>query len=139
MISIVESFIEVILPVGDDGTVDESFLKVKETLQRIGIASRKNKTLYQTCHIFHKQGRYYITHFLELFILDGRGREFSEEDRGRRNTIALLLEEWGLVEIIDKRAMGPERATMKNICVIPFKQKREWNLEAKYSIGKGKR
>ena len=138
MNDIIDTFIEVILPVGDDGTVKESFLKVRETLQRIGIASRKNKTLYQICHILHKRGRYYITHFLELFMLDGKRREFSKEDRARRNTIALLLEEWGMVEIIDRQPIYSERAPMKNICIIPFKYKENWNLKAKYSIGRVK-
>jgi hypothetical protein len=115
---------------------DEDFLKVKETLSRIGIASHKNKTLYQTCHILHKKGKYYIVHFLEMFLLDGKGKNFSEEDRGRRNTIANLLEEWGLVTINNHSMTEFPVSSMKTIRVIPFKEKGEWTFVEKYSIGK---
>jgi hypothetical protein len=111
------------------------FLKVKETLTRIGIASRTNKSLFQTCHILHKKNRYYIVHFLEMFMIDGKGKHFTDEDKGRRNTIAHLLEEWGLLKIISKENAEAPRASMKTICVVPFKEKNEWQLVPKYDIG----
>ena len=114
----------------------DDFLKVRETLSRIGVASRKNKTLYQSCHILHKQGKYYIVHFKELFALDGKDTNISENDIARRNTIANLLSDWGLVKVpIDSSV---ESATLSQIKVISFKEKNEWNLETKYNIGKKK-
>jgi hypothetical protein len=113
----------------------ENFLKIKETLSRIGIASKSTKTLYQTCHIFHRRNRYYIVHFLEMFLIDGKGRHFSEEDKARRNQIALLLEDWGLLKILNPEILS-DSSGMKNICIIPFKEKQEWKLVQKYNIGK---
>ena len=129
MSNILESLIEV-------EELDQSaFLKVKETLTRIGIASKKENKLYQSCHILHKRGRYYIVHFLEMFALDGKGRGFIDEDKARRNTIANLLEEWGLVKIINPDICREPKASMKAIRVVPFKEKREWELVEKYQIG----
>ena len=122
--------IEVTLPSPD------SFLKVKETLTRIGISSRKEKKLYQTCHILHKQGRYSILHFKELFILDGKVDTFAEEDEARRNTIVNLLEEWGLVAIVNKESSKEPVAQLNQIKIISHKEKSNWALEAKYNIGK---
>lgn len=113
---------------------EDDFLKIKETLTRIGVASKKDKTLYQSCHILHKQGRYAIVHFKELFELDGKFSNFSEEDKERRNAIAKLLDDWGLVRIVDQKKAQPT-ATLNQIKILPFKDKREWNLVAKYSIG----
>lgn len=112
----------------------DDFLKIMETLTRIGIASKTEKKLTQTCHILHRQGRYYIVHFLEMFMIDGKGKNYSEEDRLRRNTIASLLEEWGLVEIVNP-AMVENKASMKTIRVIPFSEKKDWILTNKYSVG----
>jgi|TARA_B110000971_G_C19993904_1_gene493298 hypothetical protein len=122
--------IEVSLPTPD------SFLKVKETLTRIGISSRKEKKLYQTCHILHKQGRYAILHFKELFILDGKKNTFTEEDLARRNTIVNLLNEWGLVVITHENATGDIAAPINQIKILSHKEKSNWTLEAKYNIGK---
>lgn len=113
----------------------EDFLKVKETLSRIGLASKKDNTLYQSCHILHKQGRYYIVHFKELFMLDGKQADFSETDVARRNRIALLLDEWGLVEIIDQHQIQDPVAPINQIKIIPHKEKSQWNLVTKYTIG----
>ena len=115
---------------------EEDFLKVKETLTRIGIASRKEKKLYQSCHILHKRGQYYIVHFKELFLLDGKQSDFTDEDRGRRNAIALLLEEWGLLSVVDADKYQEPRAKISSIRILPFKEKDEWELESKYTIGK---
>ena len=117
-------------------TNDDDFLKIRETLTRIGVASRKDKTIYQSCHILHKQGRYYIVHFKELFALDGKPSNFGDDDRGRRNTIANLLAEWGLVELVDKGKTSEPTAPLSQIKVLPHKEKSEWNLVAKYNIGK---
>ena len=114
----------------------DDFLKVRETLSRIGVASRKNKTLYQSCHILHKQGKYYIVHFKELFALDGKDTNISENDIARRNTIANLLTDWGLVKVIKESNI--EAAPLSQIKVISFKEKNEWSLETKYNIGKKK-
>ena len=114
----------------------DDLLKVRETLSRIGVASRKNKTLYQSCHILHKQGRYYIVHFKELFALDGKDTNISENDIARRNTIANLLSDWGLVKV--PIGSSVESAPLSQIKVISFKEKNEWNLETKYNIGKKK-
>ena len=113
----------------------DDFLKIRETLTRIGVASRKDKTLYQSCHILHKQGKYYITHFKELFALDGKKSTLVENDIQRRNTIALLLQDWSLVAIVDAKKVE-EKAPLSQIKVLPFKEKNEWNLTAKYNIGK---
>lgn len=117
---------------------DQDFLKIKETLTRIGVASRKENRLFQSCHILHKQGRYAIVHFKELFSLDGKKTDLSEEDIGRRNTITSLLEEWKLLTVVDPSAIVSPRAEMSLIKIIPFKEKTNWILEAKYSIGKKK-
>ena len=114
----------------------DDFLKVRETLSRIGVASRKNKTLFQSCHILHKQGKYYIVHFKELFALDGKDTNISENDIARRNTIANLLSDWGLVNVVSKSVV--EAAPLSQIKVISFKEKNEWSLETKYNIGKKK-
>jgi hypothetical protein len=114
---------------------EEAFLKIKETLTRIGVASRKEKKLYQSCHILHKRGKYYLTHFKELFTLDGKDSSFSEEDAGRRNTIANLLEEWGLIRVIDPEKTQGNVAPLSQIKILPFKEKPEWELIAKYNIG----
>tara|TARA_B100000683_G_scaffold254314_1_gene272805 strand:+ start:3230 stop:3661 length:432 start_codon:yes stop_codon:yes gene_type:complete len=125
-----DNMIEVKLNEGDD------FLKVRETLTRIGVASRKDKTLYQSCHILHKQGRYFIVHFKELFALDGKPSNFSESDISRRNTIANLLAEWGLLKLVTPDLSKQPIAPISQIKVLPFKEKDQWNLTAKYNIGK---
>tara|TARA_B100000519_G_C14170256_1_gene403529 strand:- start:393 stop:800 length:408 start_codon:yes stop_codon:yes gene_type:complete len=118
---------------------DDDFLKIRETLTRIGVASKKEKTLYQSCHILHKQGRYFIVHFKELFALDGKPSNFSESDIARRNTITNLLKEWDLVEIVsDSQTQNPV-APISQVKVLPFKEKQEWELVAKYNIGKRKK
>ena len=111
----------------------DDFLKIRETLSRIGVASRKEKTLYQSCHILHKQGRYFIVHFKELFALDGKPTNLTQNDIERRNTIAGLLEDWGLVTI---EGLSEPRATLSQIKILSFKEKDEWTLETKYNIGK---
>jgi len=113
----------------------DDFLKVRETLSRIGVASRKERKLYQSCHILHKQGRYYIVHFKELFALDGKPTNISTNDIERRNTIAGLLEDWGLVSIIGD---SEPRAPLSQIKVLSFKEKNDWLLETKYNIGSKK-
>ena len=124
-----EKMVEVLLNEPDD------FLKVRETLSRIGVSSRKEKKLYQSCHILHKQGKYYIVHFKELFALDGKEHNITENDIGRRNSIAGLLKDWGLVSFEN----NPEpKAPLSQIKVISFKEKSEWVLEPKYNIGKKK-
>ena len=115
----------------------DDFLKVRETLSRIGVASRKNKTLFQSCHVLHKQGKYYIVHFKELFALDGKDTNISENDIARRNTIAKLLSDWGLVNVVG--TSGVESAPLSQIKVISFREKNEWNLETKYNIGTKKK
>jgi hypothetical protein len=113
----------------------DDFLKVRETLSRIGVASRKEKKLYQSCHILHKQGRYYIVHFKELFALDGKNTNLSENDVARRNTIANLLKDWGLINVLgDTTVVAP----LSQIKVLSFREKNEWILETKYNIGKKK-
>ena len=124
-----EKMLEVQLKEPDD------FLKVRETLTRIGVASRKDKKLFQSCHILHKQGRYFIVHFKELFALDGKFANFSENDLERRNTIASLLADWGLVTILNKEDVQ-SKAPLSQIKVLAFKEKDEWDLQAKYNIGK---
>ena len=122
-----EQMLEVVLKEPDD------FLKIRETLSRIGVASRKEKKLYQSCHILHKQGKYFIVHFKELFALDGKNTNLSENDIARRNRIAALLSDWGLVEV--KGNTNPI-APLSQIKIISFKEKDEWILETKYNIGK---
>ena len=117
---------------------EDSFLKVRETLTRIGVASRKDKTLWQSCHILHKQGHYHILHFKELFMLDGRNSDLSENDLARRNTIALLLEDWDLLSVKDKKDFEKNVVDLSQIKILTHKEKPEWNLEQKYSIGKKK-
>jgi len=126
----VENMIEVVLRNEDD------FLKIRETLTRIGVASKRNRTIYQSCHILHKQGRYYIVHFKELFALDGKPSNFAEEDIARRNTIANLLAEWGLVDLVDAGRSSQPIAPLSQIKVLPYKEKDEWELVAKYNLGK---
>ena len=115
----------------------DDFLKVRETLTRIGVASRKDKTLFQSWHILHKQGKYYITHFKELFALDGKTSTLSENDIQRRNTIALLLQDWNLIDVVNT-ALVENKAPLSQIKIIAFKEKDEWILETKYNIGKKK-
>lgn len=128
--SLIDSFVEIKL--GEE----EDFLKVRETLTRIGVASRKDKQLYQSCHILHKQGKYYIVHFKELFALDGKPSNFSEEDKGRRNTIATLLADWGLIKVVNPEVTKDPVASLSLIKIIAFKDKNEWALITKYNIGK---
>ena len=116
--------------------VGDSFLKVKETLTRIGVASRKEKTLFQSCHILHKQGRYFIVHFKELFSLDGKETDFDANDIGRRNTIANLLADWELIELVEPERSKDNIAPISQIKILPFKEKSEWQLVTKYNIGK---
>ena len=113
----------------------DDFLKIRETLSRIGVASRKEKVLYQSCHILHKKGRYFITHFKELFALDGKDADFGEGDIERRNTIAKLLGDWELLEVISPE-LYETQAPLSQIKVLPFKEKDEWELITKYNIGK---
>ena len=122
------SMLEVTLEEPDD------FLKVRETLPRIGVASRKDNTLFQSCHILHKQGRYFIVHFKELFLLDGKKSNLEENDIARRNTIATLMSDWGLLSIDDKDKANP-KAPLRQIKIIPFKEKNNWTLQPKYNIG----
>lgn len=117
---------------------EDGFLKIKETLTRIGVASRKDQTLYQSCHILHKQGKYYIVHFKELFALDGKPSNFADDDVARRNTIANLLAEWDLIELVEPEKSKDPVALISQIKVLPFKEKGEWELVAKYNIGKKK-
>jgi len=124
-----ESMLEVSLKEPDD------FLKVRETLTRIGVASRKDKKLFQSCHILHKQGRYFIVHFKELFALDGKHSNLSDNDIQRRNTITQLLADWGLISMINPNA-ADDKAPLSQIKVIAFKDKNNWTLETKYNIGK---
>ncbi len=133
--SVVESFIEVSLPDSD------SFLKIKETLTRIGIPveyRRRPNKLWQSVHILHKQGKYYIVHYKQLFELDGRSSTFSEEDRARLNTITGLLQEWGLLSVIDKEMIKAPKAPLNQIKIVSFKDKKDWQLCQKYNIGKTK-
>jgi hypothetical protein len=127
---LIESFVEVILKEKED------FLKIKETLTRIGIASRKDKILYQSCHILHKQGKYYIVHFKELFLLDGKQSDFTEDDKGRRNTIVNLLTEWNLLSLVDAKKSEDPVSPLSLIKIVSFKDKDQWNLIPKYQIGK---
>lgn len=126
-----ESMLEVTLQEPDN------FLKIRETLTRIGIASRKDRKLYQSCHILHKQGRYYIVHFKELFALDGKESNITSNDVERRNTIAGLLQDWGLLKIVEGSKADP-KASLSQIKVVSHKEKEEWELVPKYNIGKKK-
>jgi len=126
----ISDLVEVVLNEPDD------FLKVKETLSRIGVASKKEKTLYQSCHILHKQGKYYVVHFKQLFLLDGKTADFSEEDKGRLNTIANLLSEWGLLKLVDKKKSETPTLPISQIKIIAHREKSEWKLVTKYTIGK---
>ncbi len=115
---------------------DDDFLKIKETLTRMGIASKRENKLYQSCHILHKRGRYAIMHFKELFLLDNKPTDFNEDDVGRRNTIVELLDEWGLVKLANASSIeGQPRCDMRALKVLPFSKKREWELVSKYTIG----
>ena len=114
---------------------EDDFLKVRETLSRIGVASKKDRTLYQSCHILHKQGRYFITHFKELFALDGKEADLTENDLKRRNAIAKLLSDWGLVKLLDE-SIEEDTAPMSQIKILSFKEKDEWTLVTKYNIGR---
>ena len=115
----------------------DDFLKVRETLTRIGVASRSENKLYQSCHILHKQGKYYIVHFKELFLLDGKESNFSENDMQRRNKITKLLSEWGLLSVVDETKLE-ESSSISQIKIIPHREKNEWELIPKYSIGSKK-
>lgn len=127
---LIDSLVEVELP------NEESFLKVKETLTRIGIASKKEKKLFQSCHILHKQGKYYIVHFKELFMLDGKINNFDDEDKGRRNTIISLLQQWDLIKVLAPSKIEEPVAPLSQIKILPYKDKNDWELAAKYSIGR---
>ena len=131
----VENMIEVKLPSDTEDGQRADFLKIMETLTRIGIASRKENKLYQSAHILHKQGKYYICHFKEMFLLDGREANLTEEDTIRRNIIASRLEEWGLVSVVDKNKINNDGKTAY-VKVLPFKEKANWELISKYNIGK---
>ena len=126
----VDQMIEVTIKESDD------FLKIKETLTRIGVASRKDKTLYQSCHILHKQGKYYIVHFKELFALDGKPTNFSENDIARRNTITNLLAEWELLTIVEPEKTKDPVVSLNQLKILSFSEKEEWTLTPKYNIGK---
>ena len=127
--NIIQEMVEVKLNEPDD------FLKVRETLTRIGIASRKEKTLFQSCHILHKQGKYYIVHFKELFALDGKTTNFTENDQARRNSIANLLAEWELIELVETDKSADPTVPLSQLKILSFKEKDEWNLTPKYNIG----
>lgn len=115
----------------------DDFLKIRETLTRIGVASRRDNTLYQSCHILHKQGHYYIVHFKELFALDGKTTDLSKNDIQRRNSIAKLLADWGLLTVLDA-ALHADQAPLSQIKILNFDEKQAWNLQTKYNIGKKK-
>jgi len=126
----IEDMIEVTLQNRDD------FLKIRETLTRIGVASKKDKVLYQSCHILHKQGKYYIVHFKELFALDGKPTDITDNDLARRNSIVLLLRDWGLVDIVNEDKIGELQVGLSQIKIINFKEKDDWELIPKYNIDK---
>ena len=129
MIYDIDNMLEISFKENDD------FLKIRETLTRIGVASRKDRTLYQSCHILHKRGKYYLVHFKELFALDGKDSSITENDIARRNAIARLLEEWKLLSIVDAQQASTPLAPMSQIKVLPHKEKNDWSLIAKYNIG----
>ena len=128
----IENMLEISFNENDD------FLKIRETLTRIGVESRKDRTLYQSCHILHKRGKYYLVHFKELFALDGKDSSITENDIARRNAIARLLEEWKLLKIVKPEQASTPLAPMSQIKVLPHKEKNEWSLVAKYNIGVAK-
>jgi hypothetical protein len=128
--SIVDRFVEIRLKESED------FLKVKETLTRIGVSSKKDRKLFQSCHILHKQGKYYVVHFKQLFELDGKESNFDLEDHGRLNTIAALLQEWGLLTVVDMNMVKEPRAPISAIKIITHKDKKDWTLVSKYAIGR---
>ena len=132
MMANIDEMVECTLAEPDD------FLKIRETLTRIGVASRKDKTLFQSCHILHKQGRYYIVHFKELFILDGKPTNFSENDQARRNTIANLLVEWNLIQLVNSEKTATLVVPLNQLKILAYKEKEEWVLTAKYNIGNKK-
>jgi hypothetical protein len=132
MMANIDDMVECTLAEPDD------FLKIRETLTRIGVASRKDKTLFQSCHILHKQGRYYIVHFKELFILDGKPTNFSENDQARRNTIANLLVEWSLIQLVNSEQTSTLVVPLNQLKILSYKEKEEWVLTAKYNIGNKK-
>tara|TARA_B100001996_G_scaffold271593_1_gene212645 strand:- start:73 stop:495 length:423 start_codon:yes stop_codon:yes gene_type:complete len=127
--TLIQAMVEVKLKEADD------FLKVRETLTRIGIASRKEKTLFQSCHILHKQGKYYIVHFKELFALDGKTTNFTENDTARRNSIANLLSEWELITLVEPDKSAEPTVPLSQLKILSFKEKDEWDLTPKYNIG----
>ena len=132
MNALIDEMVECTLAEPDD------FLKIRETLTRIGVASRKDKTLFQSCHILHKQGRYFIVHFKELFALDGKPTNFSENDQARRNTIANLLAEWGLIKLVNSEQTATLVVPLNQLKILSYKEKDEWVLTAKYNIGSKK-
>ena len=132
MNALIEEMVECTLAEPDD------FLKIRETLTRIGVASRKDKTLFQSCHILHKQGRYFTVHFKELFILDGKPTNFSENDQARRNTIANLLVEWNLIQLVNSEKTATLVVPLNQLKILAYKEKEEWVLTAKYNIGNKK-
>ena len=132
MMANIDEMVECTLAEPDD------FLKIRETLTRIGVASRKDKTLFQSCHILHKQGRYFIVHFKELFILDGKPTNFSENDQARRNTIANLLVEWNLIQLVNSEQTSSLVVPLNQLKILAYKEKEEWVLTAKYNIGNKK-
>ncbi|QIG65673.1 translation regulatory protein [Ochrobactrum phage vB_OspM_OC] len=127
------NFVEITLKSPDD------FLKVKETLTRMGVASSKEKKLYQSCHILHKKGKFFIVHFKELFLLDGRESTLAKSDIARRNTIISLLEQWGLIEVVDKNLIEEPRAKMDKIVIVKFSDRENWELIHKYKVGRKKK
>lgn len=129
MEKIIDTLVEITLKNADD------FLRVKETLTRIGYSRNEDKILYQSCHIYHKRGRYYITHFKEMYLIDGSYASLTENDIARRNTIARLLEEWGLLTIVNPEVTKTPIASVSQIKIIPFREKSEWSLQPKYAIG----
>ena len=128
----IEDMLEISFKENDD------FLKIRETLTRIGVASRKDKTLYQSCHILHKRGRYYLVHFKELFALDGKPTNYSENDQARRNTIANLLSEWNLIKLVNSEQTSTLVVPLNQLKILAYKEKDEWALTAKYNIGSKK-
>jgi hypothetical protein len=130
MNNIINKLVEVLLP------DDDAFLKIKETLSRIGVAVPKQKKLYQSCHILHKKGKYYIVSFKEMFLIDGKSSSITEEDIARRNTIVSLLEDWGLLRVVDPAKSALPRASLSNIKILSYSEKHDWELIAKYNVGK---
>jgi hypothetical protein len=129
----VENLVEIVLANEDD------FLKVRETLTRIGVASKRDNILYQSCHILHKRGKYYIVHFKEMFLLDGKPSSIDDTDLGRRNAICSLLQQWELIKVVDNESIKQPMTPISQIKILPFKEKANWQLVAKYSIGKAKK